>query len=74
MHQYQAPRHIAPELDASKAPEPAALARIPVSEYLRNLANQTVIQSQREDIVREIRENPADDTLRLRYAEHLAGW
>lgn len=64
-------RHQAPEPGASKAPEPATLARIPVSEYLRNLANQTVINSQREDIAKEIRENPGDDTPRLRYAEHL---
>ncbi len=64
-------RHQALEPAASKAREPVTLACIPVSEYLRNIANQTVIHSQRADIVREIRANPGDDTPRLRYAEHL---
>ena len=71
MDQQQTPRHQAHPPDISKVPEPAVLAGIPVSEYLRNLANQAVIHSQRADIVGEIRKSPGDNSLRLEYAEHL---
>lgn len=47
------------------------LRPLTVSDYLRNLANQTVIHSQRADLIAEIRGNPSNDALRLRYAEHL---
>lgn len=47
------------------------LAAIPVSDYLRNLANQTVLHSQRCDLINEIRANRTTDEPRLRYAEHL---
>jgi hypothetical protein len=72
----QHPRNPYQSKDSKIVPaiEAAGLASIPVSEHLRNLANQTVIQSQRLDIVQEIRENPGKDAPRIKYAEHLESY
>ena len=47
------------------------LSPLPLSPYLRTLANRTIIQSQREDLLRDIRENPNLNEPRFRYAPHL---
>ena len=60
-----------PKQEAAKAPNTASLGSIPVSEHLRNLANQAVIQSKRDEVLRLIREHPTDNTLRLNYADLL---
>ena len=43
----------------------------PLSPYLRTLANRTIIQSQRDDLLRDIRDNPNLNEPRFRYAQHL---
>lgn len=47
------------------------LSSLPVSPYLRNLANRTIIESQRDDLLKDIRDNPSLNEPRFRYAEHL---
>ena len=56
-------------LDRHESESP--LSSIPISPYLRNLANRTIIQSRRDDLLVEIRDNPTLNEPRLRYAELL---
>lgn len=63
--------HRQQEQVSAQVPAASPLLSLPVSDYLRNLANQTVIQSHRNDLISLIRENPGDNAPRLTYANHL---
>lgn len=56
---------------SSEAASNSPLKTLPVSEYLRNLANQTVIQTQRADLIARVRDYPEDNSPRYAYADHL---
>lgn len=58
--------------EASAAhPSAPRLASLPASEYMRDLANQLVVQSRRDELLKEIQANPSADEPRLTYAAYL---